>query len=118
MRECSVSTVSHEPEGFWARRGAGRKTGTTPARRARGTRGRMSAAIMAEAGVIDFGLGGCDMSAFRPGWRGRALALVLALSVSCALVPPGAVAAEPPAAKPMTTHAETLPWMKDAAAAL
>ena len=56
------------------------------------------------------------MSAFRPCWRGGALAI--ALSVSCALVPPLAVAAEGPAASPMTTHAETLPWMKDAAAAL
>jgi hypothetical protein len=56
------------------------------------------------------------MSAFRPCWRGGALAV--ALSVSCALVPPLAVAAEGPAASPMTTHVETLPWMKDAAAAL
>lgn len=42
----------------------------------------------------------------------------MALSVSGALVPLGAVAAEAPAAKQMTTNAETLPWMKDAAATL
>ncbi len=42
----------------------------------------------------------------------------MALSISCALVPPVAVAVEAPAVNPMTTHAETISWMKDAASAL